>query len=258
MAITLFASLSLYLLLIYLSVKKDRFFLFWISSIGFLTVLVGLGKQRHLGQIPLLLATLHFLHSNLRGHKNNWIKNNLAWNQKFLAIALILFVVQVPMTLKRDFQNPFSTSSALAQRLDPNDLIIVQDSGKSTYLPMVLKAKVRVFTVFGGSFVNYSLLNTRSRTIPDLEKLQTSFNDVCNFLKPRRILLFTDPETRKYFSQLDGKLLFVSPTSIVSNEGGRELWLLANSSKEVDQFCTPDHVSNVMDGLKSKIVSYGN
>lgn len=255
--VTLILSLSFYGVLLFLILYRRNVAILWFLSISTFAILAGLGKQRHLGQVFLLMTTIVLLEFFIC--KNYMIVANLKSRifHGILILLLLLNVATAPTTLVREVKYEFTTSQNLSSDIKPGDLLIVQDSAKNTYLPLILETGEEVFSIFGGRITRESLLNSASRSIPHINVLSREFREVCLNTNPRRILLFTDWETRRDFQRFEGVLISRSGTAIVENEGRRELWLLAQKVSDVKKLCSEPYSSKFLSGLRTKAVAYG-
>jgi hypothetical protein len=257
LAVTVLLSFLFYAILFFFALKVNHIALLWIFSICSLAILVGLGKQRHLGQLFLLICTIIFLENLLdkgqdRFKDVNWRALNVIF---VFTLAANLLVSSV--AIHREIFFRFSTSHSLTSDLLEKDLVVVQDSGKNSYLPFISTSNIEVFSVFGGNYSQVALLNRASRTIPDSALLSKEFLKVCRLIEPSRVLLFTDSETRVAFPRFAGRLLAQSGVAIVSNEGKRELWLIALGEMEVNKLCSEPYAEEFLSGLKTQVVKYG-
>lgn len=256
-AITLLSAFSFYILLLLYIFRKNYIGVLWFLSISTLAILVGLGKQRHLGQIFLLIATILFLEVIVCKRKVNLFPMKSRVSSGIFLTLLLISAVASPISILRDVKYEFTTSRSLFTYIEDDDLLIVQDSGKNTHLPLVLKLNKEVFNIFGGGYSRESLLNRSSRSIPNNMELARKFQDVCSQTDPSRVLFYTDFETRKYFQDFTGKLLFRSHYAIVENEGKRELWLLAESASGVKKLCSDARSGQFLSKIRTKPVIYG-
>ena len=256
-AVTLLLSLLFYAILFFFAFKINHIALFWIFSICSLAILVGLGKQRHLGQIFLLICTTIFLEKLLGKSQDGFTKMNLRALNLIFVFALMANLLVSSVAIHREILFRFSTSYSLTSVLLEKDLVIVQDSGKNSYLPLISASNIEVFSIFGGNYSQVALLNKASRAIPDTALLSKEFLKVCRLIEPSRVLLFTDSETRVIFPHFAGKLLAQSGVAIVGNEGKRELWLVALGEIEVNKLCSDPYAEKFLSGLKTQIVRYG-
>ena len=134
---------------------------------------------------------------------------------------------------------------------------MVQDAGKYSYIPLIASSGIEVFSIVGGTWGRVGLLNRDSRVIPATHELNTNFLRLCEQITPKRILLFTDFETRKSFGKIDMKYLTRSGDAIVESEERKELWLLASGSTEIKKFCTNKTISPFFDNVNTNVVGYG-
>jgi hypothetical protein len=257
LGVTLFLACLFYALLLLYILKGNYIGILWFVSIGALAILVGLGKQRHLGQIFLLLVTIFFLEIFICKRQDTFFRMKSPVSGGFFLVFLMISLLAAPVSVLRDMKNEFTTSRHLYKFIEEDDLLIVQDSGKNTYLPLVLELNRDVFNLFGGNFSRESLLNKSSRSIPNDFELSRRFQEVCLSINPSRVLLFTDFETRRNFQRFRGELMARSRSAIVENEGKRELWLLAGRVSEVKKLCSDPYSSDFLSGIKTDAVVYG-
>lgn len=255
--LTIFLAILFYAMLLLFILKGNYIGILWFLSISALAILVGLGKQRHLGQIFLLVLTIVFLEIFICKSKVNFFRIKSRISTGILLILLLISLVVSPISIVRDVKYEFTTARNLYTFIEEGDLLIIQESGKNTHLPLVLELNREVFSLFGGSYSRESLLNKISRSIPNDLELSKKFQEVCLSVNPSRVLLFTDIETRRNFQQSMGKLMFRSQSAIVENEGKRELWLLAWGPSDVKKLCSNPYSSQFFSRIKTEAVSYG-
>ena len=255
--VTIFLAILFYAILLVFILRGNYIGILWFLSISALAIFVGLGKQRHLGQIFLLVLTIIFLEIFICKSKVSFLRIKPRLFTGILLILLLISLVVSPISIVRDVKYEFTTARNLYTFIEEGDLLIVQDSGKNTYLPLVLELNREVFSIFGGSYSRESLLNKVSRSIPNDSELSRKFQEVCLSVNPRRVLLFTDIETRRNFQQFRGKLMSRSQSAIVDNEGKRELWLLAWQASDVKKICSNPYSSQFLSRIKTQAVSYG-
>ncbi len=256
-AVTLFFALSFYAILLRHILRRNYIGVLWFLSISAFAILVGLGKQRHLGQIFLLIVTILFLEVFICKRQVNLFKMNSRFSSGIILALLLTSVIASPISILRDVKNEFTTSRSLYTLIEESDLLIVQDSGNNTHLPLVLALNREVFSIFGGGYTRESLLNKSSRSIPNDLELSRKFQEVCSKANPSRVLLFTDNESRKNFQEFTGKLVSRSNIAIVENEGKRELWLLAWRASDVKKLCSDPYSGEFLSKIKTKAVIYG-
>lgn len=255
--VTIFLAIIFYTFLLLFILRGNYIGILWFLSISFLAILVGLGKQRHLGQIFLLLLTIVFLETFICKSKINFLEIKSRFSTGIFLVLLLFSLVVSSISITRDLRYEFTTARNLYTFIGEGDLLIVQDSGKNTHLPLVLKLNRNAFNLFGARYSRESLLNEISRTIPNDLELSRKFQEVCLSVSPSRVLLFTDMETRRSFQQFRGKLISRSQPAIVDNEGKRELWLLAWKTSEVKKLCSNPSSKEFLSRIKTKAVSYG-
>ncbi len=231
-------------------------FSFWTISLAVLTVLVGLGKQRHLGQIVLLFFTFYIL-------KSLFIPNSSLGSSKRLILKFAAYTVVSCnlyagiLSLSTDIKYPFSTSSQIAKLVGQNDLIMVHDRGSNTFLPFLLEYRYPVYNFFGNKYASKVLLNHESRSIPQGKAVANKIRSICFKIEPERILFFTDESTRRNFKlRWEYQQLTRTGSAIVKNEGNREIWILASSRESVVDFCG-EQLDGFIEGIRTQAVSYG-
>ena len=247
----------IYLFLFNLSRKVDKVQLVFFFGLAILSFLVGLGKQRHLGQIVVFIFIWLIVGWILQDRLNL----RFAFNPKMLNLILSFFLTlnlfQTAVTVIREVNYKFSTSADLSYFVKPDDLLIVQDSGKNTFLPLVIKSNFSVFNYYSASYEQVALLNQQSRSMPPLDRVVDRFELLCRKLSPNRILLFTDSDTLARVKKSELALVSVSGEAIVNNEGRRELWALAHGRDAIQVFCEKNQLNSFFIGLKVPIVGYG-
>jgi hypothetical protein len=222
-----------------------------------LSFIVGLGKQRHLGQIFLLLFTWLTLRRILSTSTSPKFDFNGILVKKVLIGALFLNFVQVAPLIYRDAHFRFSSSSTLSKSINQTDLVIVQDSGKNTYLPLLLNINNNVFSPFGATWGRTALMNQRSRSVTSLEKQVSVFRTLCESTLYDRVVLFTDADTRAKFGNVNFSLISRSSRAMVETEEAKELWLLASGVEKVKNFCNTPNLTQVFSAIQTPIVAYG-
>ena len=236
---------------IYLLKNRSYFFIFILITIVPFVSVLSLGKQRHLGQIFILIIACTFL--SLATSRFSVFQPNYTYLIFILALIFSSQAYSTAIAVSRDLRSPFSSSAQLASFIEDGDLLIVQDRGVNSVLPLIAEKQIKFYNFFGETYSYGVELNSKTRISGT-----DGFYRVCISGNIKRIVLFTDEITKNFVVSEDLKLIHTTSNAIQESEGYRRLYLVAANRKQIARVCDNNVSINLLESLnRFKPKAYG-
>ena len=235
--------------------RNFKFNLEFIPTVLTIFIIVFLsvfGKQRHLGQIPLVLvifiAILPIFHTKKIPSRRS---SALPWLLMFSFIVSGSYSTLVGAMY--DWKHPFSTSYSASFPKEADSITILYDQGRPTYLPaLVGNLDANVYQLMGNTNRHYFLFDDSSWKFDR----NLAFRHLCESRQYLKIYLFskkqTDPTVAQFFlsNRVDGEV-----SGIESSESGMVLQQF-KSVGGISDFCLRKNFDEVIDFIFREAPGY--
>lgn len=235
--------------------KSHQLFLSTSICIFLFLPLVTFGKQRHLGQIFILLQVAYSILVKQDYFRNFKEKSQVRIVQITVFIICMAQLFSAGFAFSVHLRHPLSTTSDIAKDIRESDRIIAYDGGQGTFLPILVQKEMRAYQPLSNRYSSNILFNNNNWRYANSDRPA----EICSPTSNPRVWLLTNSTVLKKV------IVFFPKASIVRSrqigieplESEARAILISTSSADLMKLCTPSFWNTFFSAIHVKNSGYG-